>query len=420
MAMLMKMMLNDICELIVDCEHKTAPIQETGYPSIRTPNVGRGRLILDGVNRVSEETYRRWSQRAVPQTDDIILAREAPLGNAAIIPPNLDVCLGQRTVLIRPNKNKVDPHYLVYLLLGDEIQGQFHGLGAGATVPHLNMKDIRELPLPKLPPLSVQQRIGAFLAAYDDLIENNTRRIKALEQVAHDLYREWFVEFRFSGHESVPLVESGTDYGMIPQGWEVLPVSQAIEINPRIAVVKDAEKPFIEMARLSENSMLIDTRDMEFRTTNNGSKFQNYDTLFARITPCLENGKTGYVNFLANGNVALGSTEFVVMRSRTLTPEYVYCLSRLSDFRAAAQKTMTGASGRQRVQNTFFDSYLVVQPSQDVLREFQGMAAPLFDQISVLAQKNDALREARDLLLPRLVSGELDVSEVELGGIRDV
>ena len=107
--------LNDVCELIVDCEHKTAPTQSDGYPSIRTPNLGRGEFLLDGVNRVSEDTYNAWTRRAIPKEKDIILAREAPIGNAAIIPKNLKVCLGQRTVLIRPNKRKCSQSiYFIY------------------------------------------------------------------------------------------------------------------------------------------------------------------------------------------------------------------------------------------------------------------------------------------------------------------
>ena len=126
--------LAEVCELIVDCEHKTAPTQAEGYPSIRTPNIGRGRLILDGVNRVSEETYKKWTQRATPYANDLVLAREAPIGNVAIIPRNLKVCLGQRTVLIRPDKEKIDPYYLLYLLLGDELQSRILSLSNGATV----------------------------------------------------------------------------------------------------------------------------------------------------------------------------------------------------------------------------------------------------------------------------------------------
>ena len=140
-----------MCELIVDCEHKTAPTQDIGYPSIRTPNIGKGRLILDGVNRVSDATYRAWTQREVPKPGDLILAREAPIGNVAIIPPGLEVCLGQRTVLIRANRTKLNPQYLTYLMLGDEIQGKILSISNGATVHHLNMKDIRELEMPPIP-----------------------------------------------------------------------------------------------------------------------------------------------------------------------------------------------------------------------------------------------------------------------------
>src|SRR6266568_6099829 len=221
--------LKDICKLIIDCEHNTAPIQPEGYPSIRTPNIGRGRLILEGVNRVSEETYKRWTQRAIPRVDDLILGREAPIGNVAIISKNLQVCLGQRTVLIRPDKSKVDPNYLVYLLLGDEVQGRILSVSNGATVHHLNMADIRNLRLPPLPPLPTQRKIASILSAYDGLIENNTRRIAILEEMAQSLYREWFVYFRFPGHEKKRMVESVL--GMIPEGWEVVKLGDALTLQ---------------------------------------------------------------------------------------------------------------------------------------------------------------------------------------------
>ena len=221
--------LNDVCELVIDCEHKTAPIQETGYPSIRTPNIGKGRLILENVNRVSAETYKGWTKRAVPQAEDLVLAREAPVGNVAIIPKNLKVCLGQRTVLIRVNKGKVNPHYLVYLLLIDEIQGKIKSISNGATVHHLNMKDIRNLELPELPLLETQKKIASILSSYDDLIENNTRRIEILEQMAKLVYEEWFVKFRFPGHENVKMVPS--ELGEIPEGWEVKYLHEVAEIK---------------------------------------------------------------------------------------------------------------------------------------------------------------------------------------------
>lgn len=145
-----------ITELIVDCEHKTAPTQETGFPSIRTPNIGKGYLNFDNVNRVSEETYELWTRRAKPKAGDLILAREAPAGNVGVIPDGQTVCLGQRTVLIRPKGEMVDSQYLAFLLLHRIMQARLLEHSTGATVQHVNMKDIRKLPISDLPPLSDQ------------------------------------------------------------------------------------------------------------------------------------------------------------------------------------------------------------------------------------------------------------------------
>lgn len=167
------MKLLDICEAIVDCPHSTAKNDGTGYPLIRTPNVGKGRLKLAGVHRVSENVYNLRNERAVPQVDDLILAREAPVGNVAIIRQGQQVCLGQRTVLIRPNKECVDPDFLVYYLLSPKLQHNLLSSANGATVSHLNMSSIRSLEV-QVPDIEVQKRIGAILARIDDKIELNT------------------------------------------------------------------------------------------------------------------------------------------------------------------------------------------------------------------------------------------------------
>jgi len=176
--------LDDACVFIVDCLHATAPTQAEGYPLVRTPNIGKGRLILDGVYRVSEETYEKWTQRAIPQANDLILAREATAGNVAIIKDGQEVCLGQRTVHLRPDPKQVDPDFLCYFLLAPQQRGTLLAGETGVTAKHVNMKDIRRLPLVGLPDLELQHRIASILSAYDDLIENNRRRIQLLEQAA--------------------------------------------------------------------------------------------------------------------------------------------------------------------------------------------------------------------------------------------
>ena len=166
--------LSDICDLIVDCPHSTAKDEGVGYPLVRTPNIGKGRLLLDGVHRVSETVYNVRNERAVPQVDDIILAREAPVGNAAIITQGQNVCLGQRVVLIRANKNIADPKYLIYKLLSEDVQYRLKNCANGAVVAHLNMNDIRNLEI-DLPELDIQHRIANILTNLDDKIELNNR-----------------------------------------------------------------------------------------------------------------------------------------------------------------------------------------------------------------------------------------------------
>lgn len=196
--------LDSLCELIVDCEHKTAPTQETGYPSIRTPNIGKGILLLEGVNRVSEKTYNEWTRRAIPQADDLILAREAPAGNIAVIPENVKVCLGQRTVLIRPKKNKMVSKFLAHLILSKDVQKQLLSHSTGATVEHINMKDIRAFKIYNLSPIEEQQIIVKKL----DALSTETKKLETIyQQKLNDLeeLKKSVLQKAFAGELKVSL-----------------------------------------------------------------------------------------------------------------------------------------------------------------------------------------------------------------------
>jgi type I restriction enzyme S subunit len=222
-----------------------------------------------------------------------------------------------------------------------------------------------------------------------------------LEAASRQLYREWFVRLRFPGHEHTQITDG------VPQGWKQVPTPEAVDINPRTALSDDEEHWYVEMSDLPTDSMVISGAVK--RDGRSGSKFRNGDTLLARITPCLENGKTGFVNFLANGETGRGSTEFIVLRSKRVTPEFVYCLARTYDFRENAIKSMIGSSGRQRVQESCFEKFMVLVPPLRLLNLFSEFVGPLFQQIKSLHTQNQKLRAARDLLLPRLISGEIVV-----------
>ena len=269
----------------------------------------------------------------------------------------------------------------------------------------MRLPDIGKLEI-NAPDLPEQRRIGATLAAYDELTENCERRIRVLDEMARTLYREWFLNFRYPGHEKVPLVDS--PLGRTPMGWPITSASKILAINPKVSLPRSGARPFVPMGSLSNDTMVIS--DVEMREVTSGSKFQNKDTLFARITPCLENGKTGFVQFLPDDTgAACGSTEFIVLRGQLVPPEFVYCMARSAEFRGHAIKSMSGATGRQRVQEACFDQLVVAQPPLNLLDQFAVSTRAHFELTQTLHLRATNLRKTRDLLLPRLLSGQLAV-----------
>jgi type I restriction enzyme S subunit len=246
------------------------------------------------------------------------------------------------------------------------------------------------------------------------LIANNRRRIEILEATAQALYREWFVRHRFPGHESVELVQSAA--GPIPLSWDLVPLSRAVEINPPVQISRGREVPFLSMADVQASSMIAEPSETR-PWSGSGARFLSGDTLFARITPSLEHGKTVFVHFLDDGDPGAGSTEFIVMRGRLLGAEHVYLLARDEIVRAQAIASMSGASGRQRVRLSCFDSLAVAVPPPDVSRAFAAAANPLFKAVASLFSLSARLESVQRLLLPRLVTGQIDVESL---GVDDV
>jgi type I restriction enzyme S subunit len=338
---------------------------------------------------------------------DLIVAMteqaEGLLGSSAIIPRSGVYLHNQRLGLVQiRDRTQADQHFIYYLFNSKSVRQQIRGSASGTKIRHTAPSRIAAVKV-SVPPLPMQRQIAGILSAYDELIENSQQRIRILEGMARALYREWFVHFRFPGHEKLSRVAS--PLGDFPQGWEVKRVPECVNINPRVVVPRDGEKSFVPMGCVANDSMLI--TDIESRDGNSGAKFQNDDTLFARITPCLENGKTGFVQFLPDAPaVACGSTEFIVLRSRTLTPEFVYLLARSDGFRGNAIKSMSGASGRQRVQERCFDDFKIAHPPRALLDRFSAIVAPSFRMIQKLHLQIQNLRRTRDLLLPRFLSGQ--------------
>jgi type I restriction enzyme S subunit len=360
----------------VDCEHKTAPPDPLGeYRCPGTRDIKNGRLLLDNAKRVNEQSYQEWTARLVPERDDLVLAREAPVGEVGIVPPDCRVCLGQRTVLLRPNPKRVVPRYLLYLLLTPEMRHEMVSRSEGSTVAHLNMSDIRALQIPIEHELDEQLDIAEALGALDARAELNARIGATLEGIAQATFEARFLEFA----EVETPVES--DIGPIPAGWRVVPLSEAVEINPKVpGLTKGREAPFIEMAAVlpwATRPSVLAHRPF----SGSGARFAPGDVLMARITGCIENGKGAFIDFL--DEPGFGSTEFLVFRAKEpLTPEAVFFLTRADFVRAHAISHMTGSSGRQRVPVDSFDHIQVAIPPD--LDTWSGDAEVMHDCLLML------------------------------------
>ena len=399
--------INDLGQIITGSTPPTKKTEYYGneYPFITPTDIKIDSRIVRTERFLSQKGYEYNKNRLLPP-NAVCVVCIASIGKICMT--TAPSVTNQQINSVVVEQQKYDPYFVYYLL--STKTDMLHNVAGGVATPIVNKSAFANLEV-CVPPLPTQRKIAAILSTYDDLIENNTRRIKILEDMAQTLYQEWFVHFRFPGHENIQMVES--ELGLIPYGWKVVSASEAMFVNPKTSVPRDTIKPFVPMKSATENSMLI--TEIEERTGNSGAKFKNGDTLFARITPCLENGRTGFVQFLPDDDeIAFGSTEFIVLRSRTLNPYFVYLLAQIRDFRENAIKSMTGATGRQRVLNQCFDDYFFPNPNQDVLDQFESTIAPLFAKVQNLSEKNANLRQTRDLVLPKLISGEIDVSELDI------
>ncbi|MBN2328999.1 MAG: restriction endonuclease subunit S [Candidatus Omnitrophica bacterium] len=336
------------------------------------------------------------------RTDDLVITRSGRVGTTALFGIyHLPVLPGAFLIRFRLS-NKAYPKFFRYWFNSRIGQQRLLSVSRGAAQQNINITNVKKIKVP-LPPLPIQKRIASILSAYDDLIENNRRRIQLLEQAARMLYKEWFVRLRFPGHEHVKIVDG------LPEGWERKKVPELIKINPKVSKTNGTTIRYIPMSGLSTSGMSVNLQDSEYRDKSTSVRFRNGDTLFARITPCLENGKTGFVNFLHEDEIACGSTEFIVMRGFAVSQYFTYCLARTHDFREIAIKSMIGSSGRQRVQPSCFNDFHVALPSKILLKQFDEYCDSIFCQIESLSRQALKLNQARDLLLPRLMNGEMAV-----------
>jgi type I restriction enzyme, S subunit len=363
-------------ELLVD--------YETPHPYIRVTDLGNKWIKKEGLQFVTPKIQRAIS-RYIVNTGDVIVSIVGSIGFVGRVSNELDGAnLTENCVKFVVKPNALDNDFFYYFLSSKIGQDEIEKRTVGSTQPKLPLYNIKDIEI-LLPSFHEQKSIAEILSSLDAKIDLLQRQNKTLEQMAETLFRQWFVEEAASWRSS------------ILDDW--------ILFDPREKMDKKKMYQMFEMKCLSNTDMSIG--EGIIREVSSSTIFRNEDTLLAKITPCLENGKTGFVMHLGDNEIARGSTEFIVMRTKgQVSPYWIYCLARYKDFHDSAVLSMTGTSGRQRVQVDLLKSY-EVKVDIERMKEFHSLVAPLFQKVKSSILQIRTLTKLRDTLLPKLMSGEV-------------
>jgi type I restriction enzyme S subunit len=322
----------------------------------------------------------------------------------------------------RPHPQIADSFYLYYLFSSSYGSYALDTIRRQVAVSGITGTDLVKLKIP-LPPLDEQKAIAHILGTLDDKIELNQQMNHTMEEIARALFKSWFINFdpvraKMDGRQPAgmdaetaalfPAEFEDSPLGKIPKGWKAVPLPEAIEVNPTRSLAKGKLAPYLDMQNMPTQGHRPNS--WIYREFGSGTKFIQGDTLLARITPCLENGKTAFVDFLPEGEVGWGSTEYIILRPKPPLPvEFGYFLARSEELRTYAIQNRTGSSGRQRVPVNCFASFLLAVPSNPVAQRFGDVILPIMRIIKANSEQIISLTAIRDALLPKLLSGEIKI-----------
>jgi type I restriction enzyme, S subunit len=419
----------DFFDLVTGYAFKSADFVDTGIPVIKIKNVKAGEFSEHEFSYVSESFLHEHREK-LASYDDLLISMSGNrhdgspatwVGKIALFRKPGNYFINQRVGALRLRTGaRLDARFAAYVLSSFPYQELFIAIATSSGgQANLSPKQIMDAPM-RYPNLDTQRAIAHILGMLDDKIELNRRMSETVEAMARALFKSWFVDFdpvRAKARGRAPslpkpladlfparLVES--ELREIPEGWEVKPLPEVIEVNPARTLRKGDVAPYLDMANMPTREHSPDA--VVDRPFGSGMRFMNGDTLVARITPCLENGKTAFVDFLTDGHVGWGSTEYIVLRPKPPLPaEFAYCLARSESFRDFAIQSMTGSSGRQRVPAESLSHFHLAVASPPIAEMFGRMITPLFARASRAANESRMLANLRDALLPKLISGEL-------------
>ena len=380
-----KVPIKDVCVGFYDGPHATPPVSETGGIFLGISNITKdGHFDFSSIKYIGDDYMPKWTKRVTPQKDDIVFSYEATLNLYAVIPDGFYGCLGRRMALIRTNKQLANHKYLFYYFFSKNWRNLISEKTiVGATVDRIPIATFPDFEI-ELPSLDVQNKIATILSRYDSLIENYQKQIKLLEESAQRLYKEWFIDLRFPGHENTKIVDG------VPEGWAPSQLGQLVEFKRGKTITKK------------------DVIDGDIPVVAGGLEpayYCNKSNTAKRVITVSGSGANAGFTRIYFEKVWASDCSFV---DSSTTPflHFVYCF--LKDNKTTIDNLQKGAA-QPHVYAKDINSLGICIPIESVLKSFEGTASMYFDTISSFQSQIHLLTEARDRLLPKLMSGEINL-----------
>ncbi|SNC74481.1 type I restriction enzyme, S subunit [Marinobacter sp. es.048] len=411
--------LKEICDISSSRRIRAHEYTKSGVPFYRGKEIiekHNGALKVTTDLFISEKRFSEvCAKNGAPSAGDLLLTSVGTLGVPYVVKPGERFYFKDGNLTWFRKFDKIISDYLYYWFLSPSGKAELKRCTIGSSQPAFTIVLLKDIEI-ALPPLAVQQRIASILSAYDDLIDNNTRRIEILEEIAQRLYEEWFVYFRFPGHEEMGFKES--ELGEIPEGWEVQELGNVAQINPEAIKPKSApdDVHYIDIASVSPGR--IDKAEtMQFSNAPGRARriVRSGDVLWSCVRP----NRRSCAMIIEPEKDTVASTGFAVLRAESISKHYLYQYVRADQFVSYLVNRATGAA-YPAVKASDFKEAVIIVPQGDILSHFDDSVAPMRSLIHRLERKNANLRAQRDLLIPKLISGEVDVSDIPMPEDKEV
>lgn len=423
--------LGECLSTLIDYRGKSPKKSETGIPVISAKVVKDGRITHPIVQKIAPSYYVEWMRRGLPRVGDVVLTTEGPLGEVAQLDDNTaGYALGQRIVVLRAKENILDNNFLKFLLQSPVAQTRLQSYATGTTVAGISQQSLRRVPLP-IPPLQQQRDVAELLGSLDDKIELNRRMNETLEAMAQAIFRDWFVDFgptrrKLEGATDPATIMGGlvTDPARaqeladlfpatlgddgLPEGWEegcLDDVAKSAGTSVQPADV-DPATPYIGLEHMPRRSISLWDWASASDVTSNKSSFKAGQVLFGKLRPYFH--KVGVAPL-----EGVCSTDIVVLDAKW--PEALaFVLTCVSSeaFVAFTDQSSTGTK-MPRTSWSVMKSFAVALPSVEVISAFSLLLSPMFEKIVASVHENRTLASTRDLLLPKLMSGDIRLGEAQ-------